>query len=216
MSAAVSEAIAPRAVRMARSPPWDSATVMPVGVPSRTTTALTSTPSAASWSSMNAPARSAPTAATRATRSPSRAAATAVIAADPPMTSPMLPTSFSCWPKAGVTSSPRTSTSGLQSPSTIRSYGDNIDPGVGQPGRVLAGNAGVGDEDVDLGGGADPGEGALPHLGAVRDDDHLAGLSAHQPVGARLAFVVRGRPGHSVDPVHTQDRHVERDLLQHA
>src|SRR5580704_4690690 len=118
---------------------------------------------------MNAPGRSAPTAATRATRSPSRAAATALIAADPPMTIPMLPTSFSCWPKTGVTSPPRTSTSGLQSPSTTRSTsrGDNIDPGVFQPGGVLGGDAAVGDEDVDLGGGAGPGEGALPHLRAV-------------------------------------------------
>ena len=37
-SAAVSEAIAPSAVRMARSPPRDSATVMPVGASSRTAT----------------------------------------------------------------------------------------------------------------------------------------------------------------------------------
>ena len=81
---------------MARSRPRDSATVMPVGVCARTTTALTSTPSLVSWSSMNAPAGSAPTAATSATFSPSRAAATAVIAADPPTTRSMLPTSFSC------------------------------------------------------------------------------------------------------------------------
>ena len=47
-SAAVSDATAPRAVRMARSPPRDSATVIPVGVSSRTTTKRTSTPSAAS------------------------------------------------------------------------------------------------------------------------------------------------------------------------
>jgi len=81
---------------MARSPPRDSATVIPVGAPSRTAMKRTLTPSAASWSRMNAPAGSAPTAATSATRSPSRAAATAVIAADPPMTSEMPSTSFSC------------------------------------------------------------------------------------------------------------------------
>ena len=69
---------------------------MPVGVSSRTTTALTSTPSEASWSSMKRPAGSAPTAAASATRSPSRAAATAVMAAEPPMTSEMPSTSFSC------------------------------------------------------------------------------------------------------------------------
>ena len=120
---------------MARSRPRDSATVMPVAVCGRMMTALTSTPSRVSWSSMNVPAGSAPTAATSATLSPSRAAATAVIAAEPPTTRPMLPTSFSCWPKAGVTSSPSTSTSGLQSPSTTRSTGrasggDNVDPRV--------------------------------------------------------------------------------------
>jgi len=85
-----------------------------------------------------------------------------------------------------------------------------------QPGRVLGGDPGVGDQDVDLGRGADPGEGALAYLGAVRDDDHLAGLPPHQPVDARLALVVRGRPGHRVDPVHAQEGHVQRDLLQHA
>ena len=37
-SAAVSEATAPSAVRMARSPPRDSATVIPVGASSRTAT----------------------------------------------------------------------------------------------------------------------------------------------------------------------------------
>ena len=106
---------------MARSPPFDNATVIPVGRSSRTATAPVATPSRASWSSMNCPAGSAPTAATSATLSPSRAAATAVIDADPPTTSDMLGTSFSCWPNAGVTSSPRTSTSGLQSPTTTRS-----------------------------------------------------------------------------------------------
>src|SRR6185437_10573124 len=215
-SAAVSEATAPSAVKMARSPPRDSATVIPVGASSRTATKLTSTPSAASWSRMNSPAGSAPTAAASATRSPSRAAATAVIAAEPPMTSEIPSTSFSCWPNAGSTSSPRTSTSGLQSPRTTRSYRDNVDPGVLQPGRVLGGDPGVGDQHVDLGRGADPREGALPHLRTVRHDDHLAGLPPHQPVDARLALVVRGRPGHRVDPVHAQEGHVQRDLLQHA
>src|SRR4029077_2262108 len=199
-SAAVSEATAPSAVKMARSPPRDSATVIPVGASSRTATKRTATPSAARWSRMNAPAGSAPTAATSATRSPSRAAATAVIAADPPMTREMPSTSFSCWPNAGVTSSPRTSTSGLQSPRTTRSTSklrrDNVHPGVLEPGRVLGGDPCVGDQDVDLGRGADPGEGALPDLGAVRDDDHLTGLPPHQPVDAGLALVVRGRPGH--------------------
>src|SRR6266516_595644 len=217
-SAAVSEATAPSAVKMARSSPRDSATVIPVGASGRTATKRTSTPSAANWSRMNAPAGSAPTAATSATRSPSRAAATAVIAAEPPMTSEIPSTSFSCWPKAGSTSVPRTSTSGLQSPRITRSWsgGDNVYPGVLQPGRVLGGDPGVGDQHVDLGRGADPGEGALPHLGAVRHDDHPAGLPPHQPVDARLALVVRGRPGHRVDAVHAQEGHVQRDLLQHA
>src|SRR6266568_1726639 len=217
-SAAVSEATAPSAVKMARSPPRDSATVIPVGASWRTATKRTSPPSAANWSRMNAPAGSAPTAATSATRSPSRAAATAVIAAEPPMTSEIPSTSFSCWPKAGSTSVPRTSTSGLQSPRITRSWsgGDNVYPGVLQPGRVLGGDPGVGDQHVDLGRGADPGEGALPDLGAVRDDDDLAGLPSHQPVDAGLALVVRGRSGHRVDPVHAQDGHVQRDLLQHA
>src|SRR5438477_119267 len=98
---------------------------------------------------MNRPAGSAPTAALSATRRPSRAAATAVMAAEPPMTSEMPSTSFSCWPKAGVTSPPATSTSGLQSPTTTRSYRDNVHPGGFEQGRVLGGDAGVGDQDVD-------------------------------------------------------------------
>src|SRR6185369_15141595 len=189
-SCAVSEAMAPTAVRIARSAPWDSATVMPVGAPSRTATAPVPTPSRASWPSRKSPAGSAPTAATSSTLSPSRAAATAVIAAEPPTTIQMPSTSFSCWPKDGVTSSPVTSTSGLQSPRTTRSYRDNVHPRGFEQGRVLGGDAGVGDQDVDLGRGADPGERALAHLGAVRHDHHLAGLAAHQPVDARLALVV--------------------------
>src|SRR5207253_2815356 len=82
----VSVATAPVAVRIARSAPADSATVIPVGTPGRTATKDVSTPAAASWPSMNRPAGSSPTAAASATRSPSRAAATAVIEADPPTT----------------------------------------------------------------------------------------------------------------------------------
>src|ERR1700722_12726506 len=181
---------------------------------------------------MNCPAGSAPPAPTSATRSPSRAAATAVMDADPPTTSDMLGTSFSCWPNSGVTSSPSTSTSGLQSPTTTRSIasssppgssppgpvpvsgGDNVDSGVLEPGRVLRGNPGVGDQHVDLAGGADPGERAAAHLGAVRGDHDLGRLPGHQPVDARLTLVVRGGAGHRVDPVHTQDGHVQRDLFQ--
>src|SRR5947207_311221 len=179
-SAAVSEATAPSAVRIARSPPRDSATVIPVGSSSRTTTKRTSTPSAANWSRMNVPAGSAPTAATSATRSPSRAAATAVIAAEPPMTSEIPSTSFSCWPNAGSTSVPRTSTSGLQSPRTTRSWSgrDNVHSGVLQPGRVLGGDPGVGDQDVDLGRRApvEPGDLAGPdHAGGQRPDALLLG-----------------------------------------
>ena len=74
---------------MARSPPFDRATVIPVGLSPRTATAPVATPSRASWSSMNWPAGSAPTAATSATLRPSRAAATAVMDADPPTTSDM-------------------------------------------------------------------------------------------------------------------------------
>src|SRR6202046_2088899 len=181
---------------------------------------------------MNCPAGSAPTAATSATRSPSRAAATAVMDADPPTTSDMLGTSFSCWPNSGVTSSPSTSTSGLQSPTTTRSMGrpsppgpvpavapasggDNVDSGVLEPGRVLGGDPGVGDQHVDLLRGADPGERAAAHLGAVRGDHDLGGVPGHQPVDARLTLVVRGGAGHRVDPVHAQDGHVQGDLLQH-
>src|SRR5262249_49518244 len=218
MSAAVSDAIAPRAVKMARSPPRDSATVIPVGASSRTATKLTSTPSRVSWPSMNVPAGSGPTAATSATLRPRRAAATAVIAAEPPISSATASTSFSCWPKAGVTSSPSTSTSGLQSPITTRSrsHGDDIDPGVLEQGHVLGGNASVGDEDIDLAGAADPGERPPAHLGAVGDHDPLPGLPAHQPVYARLSLVMRGRARHRVDPVHPQDRHIESDLFEHA
>src|SRR5882724_11484385 len=115
---------------------------------------------------MNVPAGSAPTAAISATLRPSRAAAPAVIEADPPITSEMPSTSFSCWPKAGVTSSPRTSTSGLQSPMTTRSRsrpqtrprpaggpgsggpgsgGDNFNPGDLEQDHVVGGDAGIGD-----------------------------------------------------------------------
>src|SRR6202161_4731863 len=219
-SPAVSEPTAPRAVRMARSPPLDRATVIPVGVASRTATASVPTPSRAIWSSMNWPAGSSPTAATSATRGRSRAGATALIEAGPPTTSDMLGTSFSCWPNAGVTSSPRTSTSGLQSPTTTRSMGrrsggDNVDSSVLEPGRVLGGDPGVGDQHVDLASGADPGERAAAHLGAVRGDHDLGGLPGHQPVDARLTLVVRGGAGHRVDPVHAQDGHVQGDLFQH-
>ena len=94
-SRAASELTAPVAVRMARSSPCDSATVMPVGTSALVATAVTSTPSAASWPSMKRPAGSSPTAATRATRTPSRAAATAMMAADPPTTRDIRSTSFS-------------------------------------------------------------------------------------------------------------------------
>src|ERR1700722_3411030 len=218
MSEAISESIAPSAVRMARSPPRDSATVMPVARPSRTATAPTSTPSLASESSMKVPAASRPTAATSATRRPSRAAATAVIEAEPPISRDIRSTSFSCWPKAGVTSSPSTSTSGLQSPITTRSKSgdDNVDPGVLEHVQGVVGDTGVGDQGIDLGGAADPGERPAAHLGAVRDDDHLARLAAHELVDARFSLVVRGRAGHGVDAVHAEDRHVERDLLEYA
>src|SRR6266545_5933568 len=188
-SAAVSEPTAPRAVRMARSLPFDRATVIPVGLSPRTATVSVVTPSPASWSSMNWPAASAPTAATSATLRPSRAAATAVIDADPPTTRDMDGTSFSSWPNAGVTSSPRTSTSGLQSPTTTRSIGpppgaaasgrDNVDSRVLEAGRVLGGDPGVGDQYVDLPGGADPGERAPAYLGAVRGDHHQGRLPGH-------------------------------------
>src|SRR5215470_6195716 len=225
-SPAVSVATAPVAVRIARSPPADSATVIPVGASARTATKDVSTPSAASCPSMNRPAGSSPTAAASATRSPSRAAATAVIEADPPTSSEIPSTSFSCWPKAGVTSPPTTITSGLQSPMTSRSSapvpagprsgGDNLDPGVGQPGGLGRCDAGVGDQDVHLGGRADPGERAPTHLGTVRGHHHLGRPPGHQPADARLALVVRHGPGHRVDPVHPEERDVQGDLLQDA
>src|SRR5262249_21063735 len=90
---------------------------------------------------MNRPAGSSPTAAASATRSPSRAAPSAGSGGHPPISSEIPSTSFSCWPKAGVTSPPTTITSGLQSPMTSRSNGrppagprsggDNLDPGIG-------------------------------------------------------------------------------------
>src|SRR5215510_16411656 len=126
---------------------------------------------------MNRPAGSSPTAAASATRSPSRAAATAVIEPEPPISSEMPSTSFSCWPNAGVTSPPTTITSGLQSPMTSRSSGpppagpgsggDNLDPGIGKLGGVGRRDAGVGDQDVHLGGRTDPRERTAAHLGAV-------------------------------------------------
>src|ERR1700733_12560588 len=68
--------MAPSAVRMARSSPRDSAIVMPVGDRGRTAIPPVSTPARASSASMKFPAASSPIAATSATRSPSRAAAT--------------------------------------------------------------------------------------------------------------------------------------------
>src|SRR6516165_11576239 len=187
---------------MARSSPADSATVIPVGTSARTATGAVSIPSAASCPSMNRPAGSSPTAAAKATRSPSRAAATAVIEAEPPISSEICSTSFSCWPNAGVTSPPTTITSGLQSPMTSRSSapapagprsgGDNLDPGVGELGGLGGCDAGVGDQDVHLGGRADPGERAPAHLGAVRGHHDLARPLGHEPVDARLPLVVRG------------------------
>src|SRR5580704_12178353 len=113
--------MAPSAVSMARSSPRESATVMPVGSCARTATPPVLTPALASSASMKFPAASSPIAAASATRRPSLAAAIAVIEADPPTTRAMLSTSFSCCPKAGVTSSPSTRTSGLQSPIRRRS-----------------------------------------------------------------------------------------------
>src|SRR6516165_7364861 len=198
---------------MARSSPADSATVIPVGTSARTATGAVSTPSAASCPSMNRPAGSSPTAAASATRSPSRAAATAVIEAEPPISSEICSTSFSCWPKAGVTSPPTTITSGLQSPMTSRSSGpdpgsggDNLDPGIGELGGGGGRDAGVGDQDLHLGGGADPGERAPAHLGAVRGYHDLPRPPGHEPVDARLPLVVRGGPGRRVDPVHPEKR----------
>src|SRR5262249_56082182 len=106
---------------------------------------------------------------------PRRAGATGVREAEPPISSEMPSTSFSCWPKAGVTSPPTTITSGLQSPMTSRSTGpagsrsggDNLDSGIGEPGGVGRRDAGVGDQDVHLGGGADPGERTPPPLRPV-------------------------------------------------
>src|SRR5262249_62236023 len=134
-------------------------------------------------------AGSAPPAAASAPRGPRRAAATAVIEAEPPISSEMPSTSFSCWPKAGVTSPPTTITSGLQSPMTSRSTGpagsrsggDNLDSGIGEPGGVGRRDAGVGDQDVHLGGGADPGERTPAHLGAVRGHHDLGRPLGHQP-----------------------------------
>src|SRR5262249_56679471 len=138
-------------------------------------------PAAAGGRSRPAPAGAPPTAPPGAPRSPRRAAATAVIEADPPTSSEMPSTSFSCWPKAGVTSPPTTITSGLQSPMTSRSSapagsrsgGDNLDSGIGEPGGVGRRDAGVGDQDVHLGDGADPGERTPAHLGAVRGHHDL-------------------------------------------
>src|SRR5262249_28192076 len=171
-----------------RPRPPGGAPFPPARAPPPPATGAVSTPSAASCPSMNRPAGSSPTAAASATRSPSRAAATAVIEAEPPISSEMPSTSFSCWPKAGVTSPPTTITSGLQSPMTSRSGGplpaalpppalppagpgsggDNLDPGIGELGGVGRRDARGGDQDVHLGGRAGPCEGAPAPLGAVR------------------------------------------------
>ena len=93
------------------------------------------------------------------------------MAADPPMTSDMLSTSFSRWPKEGATSSPTTSTSGLQSPITTRSSpwrrlrGDNVDSGLFEPGRAIGRSADDGDEHVVTACSADTGEPAAAHPG---------------------------------------------------
>src|ERR1700733_6424513 len=121
MSLAASVAIPPGAVRIARSPPRDSATLIPVGRSPQTITWLVPTPARRSSPSMNCPAASSPIAATSSTLAPSLAAATAVIAAEPPTTSETAGTICSCWPNAGVTSPVSTMTSGLQSPTTTRS-----------------------------------------------------------------------------------------------
>src|ERR1700677_1261525 len=220
----------PSAVRIARSSPCDSATVMPVGDCGRTGIAAVSTPAAASSASMNPPAASSPIAATSATRSPSRAAATAVIEADPPTTRAMLATSFSCWPKAGVTSSPRTSTSGLQSPITTRSNASSaltgartvlpvphqrdLHPGVGQRADRVRVGPGVGDELADLGHLADPGERDLADLGAVGHHHHPPGAADHDRVPVRLDLVVGGAAGLRVDAVDADEGDVEVEAGQ--
>src|ERR1700691_4122586 len=135
--------MAPSAVRMARSSPRDSATVMPVGGCAGTWTPPVSTPALASSASMKFPAASSPIAAASATRRPSLAAAIAVIEADPPTTRAMLSTSFSCCPKTGVTSSPSTRTSGLQSPIRRRSKA-RWPAGAGRTGRTGQKTAGCG------------------------------------------------------------------------
>src|SRR5690348_10510036 len=174
--------MAPAAVRIARSVPPVRTTVSPVGAAARTASHDVSTPARASSPRMNSPAASGPTAATSATESPSRAAATAVIAADPPRVRIPLRTSFSFCPNSGVTSSPITSTSGFASPTTTRSIParplpparsaeDNLDPLVLQPGPVLGSDPRVRDQHVDLPRGEDPGE--RGHRAAADPGQHL-------------------------------------------
>jgi hypothetical protein len=42
------------------------------------------------------------------------------------------------------------------------------------------------------------------------------GALRHQPVDAGLALVMRGRTGRRIDSVDAQDRHIKRDLVEHA
>src|SRR5580658_3576281 len=242
-SAEVSVAMAPSAVRMARSSPRDSAIVMPVGNCARTATPPVSTPALASSASMKFPAASSPIAATSATRSPSRAAAIAVIEADPPTTRVMLSTSFSCWSKAGVTSPPMTSTSGLQSPITKRSnargsrgsgsaavaccspltgrrsllpvsHQGHLHAAVGQRPHRVAVRGGVSDELANRADLTDLGERDLADLGTVRHHHDAPGTPEHDGVRVRLHLVVRGAAGFGVDAVHTNEGHVEVEAGQ--
>src|SRR5215213_1057692 len=113
--------IVPGAVRIARSSSPESTTVTPVAVEMSVTNPSVRTPAPSSASRTNRPNRSSPMTAAIATRRPSFAAPCAKIAPEPPSVSVASSTRCSAWPNAGTTSPPRSTRSGLASPSTSRS-----------------------------------------------------------------------------------------------
>ncbi len=93
----------------------------PVRTPGSTATPLTSTPRSDTARSMNAPNWSSPTRPAIAVRRPSRAAAQAMIAPDPPIVSSASSTSVSACPNATCINASDRTRSGLTSPRTRRS-----------------------------------------------------------------------------------------------
>ena len=178
---------------------------------------------------MKSPAGSAPTVAASATRSPSRAAATAVIAAEPPTTSEMLRDELLLLAELGrhvvaehehvriaVADDQQVERRGPGPLPVTRSRDHHFDPGFAEPGRRLGRQARVGHEHVDIARGADAGERPPADLRAVRDDDDLHGLARHQLVGAGLALMLCHGTRDRVDGVNAQERDVDAHPFQHA